>query len=343
MTTDFWKKLIEWHNRQQRTLPWDNERDPYKVWVSEIMLQQTVVAAALDHYKKWMDRFPRVEDLAQAEEPEVLRLWEGLGYYSRVRNLLKAAKQIVSTGIFPETYDQWRDLPGIGDYTASAILAFSGDQPYLTLDANLKKVFQRLEGHREWTVETEARWRARMGAAFREFSPRELNLSLMHLGQLLCSSQNPDCLACPLSPLCQAKALGIQNQIPTKKTLETEAGEEWPVVISRDGWILMESPQTGRFQGQWIFPSGPAGWWFDAFGSALEIQGNLTNQVHSYTKFRITLHPQAALWNSQVLFVAEAPPGRERQWVRREDLGQLPVPSVYRKIIDEYLGNLFYG
>lgn len=343
MTTDFWKKLMEWDARRRTDYPWDGERDPYKVWVSEIMLQQTVVSAAVGHYRRWMERFPRVEDLASAEEPEVLRLWEGLGYYSRARNLLKAAKQIVETGIFPETYDQWRDLPGVGDYTASAVLAFASDQPFLTLDANLKRVFQRLEGQREWSVEGEAKWRARMGAAFREVSPRDLNLGLMHLGQTLCLPQNPDCLPCPLSPLCQARALGVQNQIPVKKTVETEAAEEWPVIIAREGWILMESPEAGRFQGQWVFPSGPNGWWFDAFGPDLEIQGALSVQVHAYTKYRVTLHPQAAVWKSGVEFVAEAPAGRRREWVRREDLGPLPVPSVYRKIIDEYLGNLFYG
>lgn len=343
MTSDYWKKLIAWHGGQHRSLPWDGERDPYRVWVSEIMLQQTVVAAVIQHYQRWMDRFPTVADLAGAEEPEVLRLWEGLGYYSRARNLLKAAQKITETGVFPDTYDALRELPGIGDYTASAIMAFAHDQPFLTLDANLKRVFQRLEGQREWGTETEAKWRARMGASFREFSPRELNLALMHLGQLVCLPQNPDCVSCPLGPLCQARALGVQNQIPVKKTQESEVGEEWPLLISRDGHLLMESPLSGRFQGQWVFPSGSSGWWMDVFGPAVELQGALTDQVHAYTKYRVTLHPQAAVWKPGFDLAAEAPDQRKREWIRREDLGRIPVPSVYRKIIDEYLSNLFFG
>lgn len=339
MTHEHWDQLLSWHKLHEPVYPWSRASDPYPVWISETMLQQTVVSAVEKAYVRWLERFPTVSDLAQAGEEEVLRAWEGLGYYSRARNLHAAAKQIAAAGAFPDDYPGWRELPGVGDYTASALMSFVYNEPYPTLDANLKRILLRLEALPEFTGEFEARWRAQLAGILRRFGSRAVNLALMHLGQALCRPQTPRCGECPLARRCQAHLLGVTDRIPPKRARVVEEGTEVPLVLLRAGAVLMESPKAGRFQGQWLFPSGPEGWWTEALDTAPDWKGSLPERTHTYTKYKVLLKPQAALLPEGVDL--PSPPDRDQRWVPRAELAALPVPSVIRRILDDLESDLF--
>ncbi|NNM67084.1 MAG: A/G-specific adenine glycosylase, partial [Spirochaetales bacterium] len=176
------RPLIDWFLREGRTYPWSLTHDPYKIWISEVMLQQTTVQTVVLRYERWLRRWPNLGALAQAHEDEVLREWEGLGYYSRGLALLRTSRELLLQGGFPSDPKRLLQFPGIGPYTAAALASFAFDQPCLTLDANLKRVFQRLAAEPKWTKELESEALERAGAAFQTLPSRELNQGLMQLG-----------------------------------------------------------------------------------------------------------------------------------------------------------------
>jgi A/G-specific adenine glycosylase len=214
-------QLLTWFATYKRDLPWRQNRDPYRIWISEIMLQQTRVAAVIPYFEKFCARFPDARSLAQAEEAEVLRLWSGLGYYSRARNLQAAAKQIVSehAGVFPSTETGIRALRGIGQYTTNAFLSIAFDQTHAVLDGNVARVVARLEAVCGELRESQ-RWQALQKSADRLLaheSPGNWNQAMMELGATICTPHSPQCLLCPVTNFCRARQLGIQNEIPEKR------------------------------------------------------------------------------------------------------------------------------
>src|ERR1700690_1023269 len=217
----FTRRLLVWYRRHARTLPWRNHSDPYAVWVSEIMLQQTRVETVIPYFNQWMVRFPTIKSLAEASEQDVLNLWEGLGYYSRARNLHKAARLIVEqdAGQLPRDLDALRQLPGIGRYTVGAVasMAFGMDEP--TLDGNIRRVFARVfnislpadssSGEKAlWNLAAEHLPKGKAG---------DYNQALMDLGATICIPKNPRCSICPVMKVCQARMKGIQDQRPVLK------------------------------------------------------------------------------------------------------------------------------
>ncbi|HVS74972.1 MAG TPA: A/G-specific adenine glycosylase [Candidatus Acidoferrales bacterium] len=217
----FRRRLLEWFGQQQRDLPWRRTKDPYRIWISEIMLQQTRVAAVIPYYEKFLARFPGVGALAAAPEEEVLRQWSGLGYYSRARNLQRAAREIVAKygGKFPPRYEEALALPGIGSYTAAAILSIAFGRPHAVLDGNVARVLARIEAVRGDLREPH-RWR-RLQALADELQdrrrPGEWNQAMMELGATLCTPRAPMCRLCPVSSWCRARALGIEETLPEKR------------------------------------------------------------------------------------------------------------------------------
>ncbi len=214
-------QLLAWFAEHQRDLPWRRNRDPYRIWISEIMLQQTRVAAVIPYFEKFLARFPDAPSLAAAEEPEVLRMWSGLGYYSRARNLQTAARQIVAqhAGAFPESLPEIRALRGIGNYTANAILSIAFNQQHAVLDGNVARVIARLEALRGDLRES-ARWQLLQKTADTFLaleSPGNWNQAMMELGATICTPRAPQCLICPVSQHCRARKLGLQNVIPEKR------------------------------------------------------------------------------------------------------------------------------
>jgi A/G-specific adenine glycosylase len=243
------EQLVNWFNENQRPLPWRASYDPYHVWVSEVMLQQTQVETALPYYERFVLEFPSVEDLARADEGRVLTLWAGLGYYRRARNLMAAARIVVERygGKIPSDYDALLDLPGVGRYMAGAILSIAFNKPYPVVDGNVRRVLSRIHGWRDENLR--ALWDAASRIA-REAEPREVNQALMELGAKVCSFKSPRCLVCPVQAFCIAFRTGMQDKIPpVKKRPAVVHVHLFAVIQKRDDRYLMK-----QADGMWEFP-----------------------------------------------------------------------------------------
>jgi A/G-specific adenine glycosylase len=253
----FRKDILAWYDRHQRDLPWRANRDPYRIWLSEIMLQQTRVAAVIEHYHEFLRRFPTIEDLAAAREASVLAAWSGLGYYRRARMLHSAAKVIVREhgGKFPMTEKQLQALPGIGRYTAAAIASIAFDEPVAVVDGNVERVLQRLAGRRLASVEL---WSAANHLLDKK-RPGDFNQAMMELGAVQCNPRAPACLTCPVVELCstrgelavEAKA-ARQKQCEIHYALDVRDGEVWLVQRARDASLMAgmwELPEVASMNG----------------------------------------------------------------------------------------------
>ena len=254
-------KLLNWYKKHGRTMPWRDHPDPYAVWVSEIMLQQTRVETVIPYFEKWMKLFPDVNSLANAKEQDVLNAWEGLGYYSRARNLHKAAKIIGSeyNGKLPRDLQALRSLPGIGAYTVGAIasISFKMDEP--AFDGNLRRVFARLYDVAE-VADSPAGEKMLWGYAKKNLpkgKAGDYNQALMDLGATICLPKNPRCLLCPLMDMCESRKNGTQEQRPVLKPKKqtphyVHAGA---VIVERGRVLLSQRPEDGLLAGMWEFPN----------------------------------------------------------------------------------------
>src|SRR5467141_3072846 len=244
----FRRRLLAWFSARKRLLPWRRTKDPYRIWLSEIMLQQTRVATVIPYYERFLKRFPDVHGLANAPEEEVLRLWSGLGYYSRARNLRKAAQQIVANhaGQFPMTAGDALALPGIGNYTAAAILSIGFGKKLAVLDGNVARVLARL-GALRGNVRESQRWQALQDSADSYLdlvSPGDWNQAMMELGATLCTPKSPQCLLCPVAQFCEGRKLGIAESLPEKrkKRANVEVTLAAGVFADENGWTLLLPP-----------------------------------------------------------------------------------------------------
>ena len=253
------RALLRWYERNRRDLPWRRDRDPYRIWISEIMLQQTRVAAVIPYYERFLARFPTVQALADAREQDLLAAWAGLGYYSRARNLGHAAKKIVETGGFPRDHAVLRSLKGIGDYTAAAIASIAFGGPHLAMDGNAIRVLSRLTNERgnvlirpvrDRLSEAGGRWLDRK-------RPGDFNQALMDLGATVCLPKEPRCVGCPVGRFCAARAAGVEKELPLKiphaKPIEVEKAL---LVVERGGRILawQRDQESRRLAGFWELP-----------------------------------------------------------------------------------------
>lgn len=235
----FRKNLLEWFGEFQRALPWRENKDPYRVWLSEIMLQQTRVAAVIPYYEKFLWQFPTVRALAEAPSDDVMRHWSGLGYYSRARNLQRAAQQIVAKhgGDFPSEEAAVRELAGIGDYTSAAILSIAFEQPFAVLDGNVARVIARIFAMRG-DLREPARWRALQSHATELLAaqvPGDWNQAMMELGATICTPRAPQCLICPVAKFCAARKQGLQKEIPQKRN------ERAPVAVKLASAVFLDA------------------------------------------------------------------------------------------------------
>lgn len=261
----FQKRLLYWFNKHQRHLPWRRGRDPYRIWVAEVMLQQTRIAAVVPYYNRFLRRFPSVKSLARAKQEDVLRLWSGLGYYSRARNLHRAAKEIVANhnSKFPRDLDSALRLPGIGRYTAAAVLSIAYDAPLAVLDGNVARVLARI-GAVRGDVRVPRRWR-KLGEMSQHFlsanSTGDWNQALMELGETVCTPQAPRCGACPISRWCRARQLGLTNRIPVPRFKRSFVDVKIAAAILSDPrgrTILVKYPgahEHALFSRMWQFPA----------------------------------------------------------------------------------------
>ncbi|MDP1545745.1 MAG: A/G-specific adenine glycosylase [Anaerolineales bacterium] len=332
--------LLKWYSRHSRTMPWRNHPDPYAVWVSEIMLQQTRVETVIPYFDKWMKQFPDVTSLANAKEQDVLNAWEGLGYYTRARNLHKAAKIIASTfnGQLPRDLEALRSLPGIGRYTVGAIasIAFKMDEP--TLDGNLRRVFSRLYDVTEYADSPAGEkilWE-RAAQNLPKGRAGDYNQALMDLGAAICLPKNPRCLLCPLVTLCKSHENGTQELRPVLKPKKQvpQYIHAAAVIVERGRVLLRQRSPDGLLGGMWEFPNArvgehPAEALENALKMASRIQvkrdAALVSVNHAYSHFRVTVH---AFRCTRV----SIPKQKGLKWVKLSELDDYPMGKVDRQI-----------
>ncbi len=253
------RRLLAWYRKHKRDLPWRRTEDPYRIWISEIMLQQTRVAAVLPYYARFLERFPDVEALAAAAEQDLLAAWAGLGYYSRARNLQKAAKNIVERGEFPRDHSSLRELPGVGEYTSAAVASIAFGLPHAVMDGNVARVVSRLMPELGDIKSEAVRKRLR---AFAEIlldrkRPGEFNQALMELGATVCLPQRPLCERCPVRLYCEARKQGLENQLPVRGARPTaDQREKKLLVIEKAGKVLFwqRPAQSSRLATFWELP-----------------------------------------------------------------------------------------
>jgi A/G-specific adenine glycosylase len=261
----FQRRLLDWFRAHQRDLPWRSSRDPYRIWIAEVMLQQTRIAAVLPYYHRFLKMFPTVESLAHAPQEKVLQLWSGLGYYSRARNLHRAAKEITARygGEFPRTLERALSLPGIGRYTAAAVLSIAYDQPLAVLDGNVARVLARV-GAIRGDLRAPRRWQQLAASAQSHLAPAapgDWNQALMELGETICTPQIPRCGACPVSRWCLARARGLTREIPRPRRRRAPVKMRIAAAILRDPrgrTILVRDPGAHDdvlFSRMWQFPA----------------------------------------------------------------------------------------
>ena len=344
----FRRRLLAWYRRNARDLEWRKSRDPYRIWVSEIMLQQTQVATVAEYFPRFLAAFPTIAALAAAPEEQVLRLWEGLGYYRRARQLHRAAGVVMREhgGRFPRELEGVLALPGIGRYTAGAITSIAFDAPSPILEANTIRLFSRLLAYRgdpQQSAGQKLLWKFA-----EEVMPQRVtgifNQALMELGSLVCTPRAPNCRQCPAMSLCPTYAKGLQEQVPlAKQKPNIENVREAAVVVRRRKQILlMRRGEGGRWAGLWDFPR------FALTGGADESSDRevtdklkeltgvvarprrlLTTLKHGVTRFRITLDCHMADYVS----AARRPPAEaELRWIEPADFEQYPLSVTGRKL-----------
>ncbi|MDE2877519.1 A/G-specific adenine glycosylase [Candidatus Palauibacter soopunensis] len=336
--------LLEWFDARQRDdIAWRGERDPYAILVAEVMAQQTRVETAVPYHRRFMDRFPDVQTLAEAEEDEVLSLWEGLGYYARARNLRRAARRVVSEfdGRIPHAVSELRKLPGVGPYTAGAVasVAFGLSEP--AVDGNARRVLSRL-GDLETASPSALDRAARTLLGEAPERPGDVNQALMDLGSGVCTPRRPRCGACPLSNRCLALRRGtIGLRPPRKRRARSPERVEAAAVVRRGGRVLvLRRPSDGLLGGLWDFPSValssptlPAPALARVLREGLRLDCRVGEEIrvlrHTFSHFRLRLVVHWARWRSGE--VTE----RQHRWVGRGEFGDLAFPVYLRRLIDE--------
>jgi len=337
--------LLAWYATNQRDLPWRRSRDPYRIWVSEVMLQQTRVETVMPYYERWMAQFPTPQALAEAPEEQVLKAWEGLGYYSRARNLQQAVQEVVATydGKVPNDPAAIASLKGVGPYTAGAILSIAYNRPVAAVDGNVMRVFARLFAIAD-DIGRPATRRA-IEALVESFIPEghasAFNQALMDLGAMVCTPRSPKCLLCPVREQCQALETGRVGELPVKEKAKAPRPVDMvAAALWHDGRLLIaRRPPEGLLAGLWGFPGRErpvdlpweralhASIW-EQYGVEIEVEAHLVDVKHVFSHL---------IWNLRC-YTARLAPGQAIaesetvRWVRPQELAQYALPTAHQKI-----------
>lgn len=342
--------LLGWYKKNKREMPWRNTSDPYRIWISEIMLQQTRVDTVIPYYERFINTFPTVQELADARQQQVLKLWEGLGYYSRARNMHAAAKEVSDQmgGRFPDTYDDLLKLKGIGPYTAAAISSIAFREKKAVVDGNVLRVFSRFYGVkddiRRGAVKNEIQKLA--DSVIPEGHPGDFNQAVMELGATLCSPRNPSCGRCPLSTECYAYNSVQTDAIPYKSSSKKIPHHQIGVGMITDGdgnLLIALRPDNVMLGGLWEFPGGKQ----KADESiketiARELKEELDVEVavnekfmelkHAYSHFKITLH---AFWCTIERGIPKPKSSNGLKWVSLSEIQQYPFPKANKLLVEK--------
>ena len=324
--------LLAWFDAVKRDMPWRRTKDPYAIWVSEIMLQQTQVVTVIPYWIRWMERFPTIAALAQGDEQDVLSLWQGLGYYRRCRLLLQGARWVEGHGV-PATAAEWLKVPGIGPYTAGAIASIAFNEPAALVDGNVERVYARLAGDAAAGKELHDRaWLWAKRNVHRD-RPGDWNQALMELGATVCKPAAPDCLSCPLSEQC----VGFQSQ--RAEELPTKSPKVQTIKLSQIVWVpihegrfgVRQIPAGQWWEGMWEFPRTTS----DA-ADLVELVGESWPESVGIVRHSVTNHRIAI----DVSFVRCDSPSNQLRWLKLEELTTLPMPAPQRKILQLVLDQM---
>lgn len=350
MKNYFSDHLLEWYNQHRRDLPWRKSADPYRIWISEVMLQQTRVDTVIPYYHRFLNSFPTIHDLAQASQQEVLKCWEGLGYYSRGRNFHQSAKSVVenSSGVIPSEYDQFIALKGVGPYTAAAVLSIAYGKKYAVVDGNVIRVITRYLG-----IEEDIR-SSQVKKTVQEFvddiipfgQPGDFNQSVMELGAIVCKPAAPDCHKCPLSTQCVAFNAAKTDIIPYKSKAKKIPHFDIGVglILNHQNELLIAlRPNDGMLGGLWEFPGGKnekseriEATVFrelkEELGVDVKVYDKFKMVKHAYSHFKISLH---AFWCSIEIGDPQPKSSQELKWVTLEEIDHYPFPKANRTLIDD--------
>ena len=342
----FQQSLLNWYSKNARDLPWRKTRDPYRIWISEVMLQQTTVNTATPYYKRWMKVFPKIEKVAQAPLNRVLKMWQGLGYYQRARNIHKAARIICQkyNSRIPQSEAVLRILPGFGPYTTHAVLSIAFDQRLSIIDANVRRVAMRLLALKE---ERGAGVDVRISKFLEKLLPQQgisdFNQALMELGALICQPPEPLCSTCPVRKWCMAFKRGWQNIIPAAKRKVIKNIEAICGIIEHKGKFFMQKrPSIGLLAGLWEFPGGKikagetprkalARELNEELGVRLLSAKSFVNIRHAYTQFKVNLHA----WRCAVRPLPSQ--DAAHRWAGLKEFMKFPMPSATVRIVDQLL------
>jgi len=344
MFNHFSRDLTRWYAKHKRDLPWRRTRDPYKIWVSEIMLQQTTVNAVIAYYERWVKVFPTIYDLAKAPLQTVLKQWQGLGYYNRAKNLHKAAGILINEhkGVIPKNPDTIRSLPGFGPYTTGSVLSIAYDIPLTIIDANVRRVAMRLlalpgiAGTKQDPQVNEYLLKVLPSRGAGDF-----NQALMELGALVCRAKEPVCVACPVSKYCRAYKEGKQEIIPqTKKKIIKDIHAVIAIIKKREHYFIQKRPAKGLLADLWEFPGGKiepgeskkaalVRELNEELGVRLKSSKHLFDVKHFYTQFRANLSV------FECLLFDQPKTDVTRQWVNFKNFSKYPMPSGSVKIIEK--------
>ncbi|MFA9458982.1 A/G-specific adenine glycosylase [Halalkalibacter sp. AB-rgal2] len=337
--------LVEWFHSQKRDLPWRQTSDPYKIWVSEIMLQQTRVDTVIPYYQAFIRQFPTLFDLAKADEDAILKAWEGLGYYSRVRNLQKATQQVLDqfNGVVPDTRKEISSLKGVGPYTAGAILSIAYGKPEPAVDGNVMRVLARvlLVNNDIAKPATRKLFETILYELIHKDDPSGFNQGLMELGALICTPTSPGCLICPVQQVCRAYSAGKQDELPVKTKKKKPKAKELAATIIRNdkGEVLIEKrPDNGLLARLWQFPMVEAKRdeqvtaiheQFATYDISLKLEDKVQEVEHAFShlKWTIDVYEGTAGDQSGAYTV-------ERMWVEIERLEDYAFPVSHQKIIE---------
>ncbi|MFT5388336.1 MAG: A/G-specific adenine glycosylase [Candidatus Omnitrophota bacterium] len=343
---EFTKLLMKWYRDNARDLPWRHTKDPYKIWMSEIMLQQTTVATVIPYWNKWVKKFPTIDHVARAKETTILKMWQGLGYYNRARNIHKAAKLIVKefNSEVPKDPAVLLTLPGFGSYTVGAVLSIAHDQRLPIIDANVRRVIMRIYAIKGLA---DAKQDNIIFPYLQELLPYKrldiFNQALMELGALICPSQSPQCLRCPVRSLCKAYEQGIQEVIPeTKKKVIKDIYASIAVIENKGKYFIQQRTGKGLLSGLWEFPGGkiegsetPERALIREVREEIDVVVEETEFLmkvkHYYTQFRVNLNVYACKVKSL------PKEDSTHKWVNLKKLTQFPMPSGSVKIVDKLL------
>ena len=333
-------RLLDWYEKNKRPLPWREDREPYHIWLSEIMCQQTRVEAVKAYYLRFLQQLPTIEDLARCPEEQLNKLWEGLGYYSRARHLKRSAEVICREhdGSFPTDYDSIRSLPGVGDYTAAAIASICFEFPCPAVDGNVLRVVTRLcgSGADISKASTKAVVRRALLPLFKGVSSGTLNQALMELGALVClPNHEPDCSHCPLKELCPS-ASGLWRNIPFKGEKKSRRVENRTVFLLHcsSDWALRKRPDSGLLAGLWEFPNTPGR--LDA-QAALDMAEKWncrpSSLLRHFEKSHVFTHIQ---WELPAWMIECQNPAPGFEWVSLENIKtRYSLPTAFRQFLED--------